>query len=139
MNGAAIHFGMPVSVIIEDEERLTITRGEGLVTDEDFLNARAALLVNPRFDPAFDRIWDFYDVTEARVSPEVAERLVGGSPGSENPICRAVIMSKSSAPVNAILDFIQRTRRSQRRIAVFPDMKSARRWIATACLDVLPE
>jgi len=51
---------MPVSVTIDPERQLTITIGEGVVTDEEFLRAREQLLANPAFDPAFDRIWDFY-------------------------------------------------------------------------------
>lgn len=139
MNSASTHLAVPVAAIIECEERLTITRGEGVVTDEDFLTARAELLADPRFDPTFDRIWDFRDVTEARVSQEVARRLIVASPNSEKPICRAVVVSERPAPINAILHLIELTRRNHRRIAVFPDIKSARQWIATARADLAPE
>jgi hypothetical protein len=127
---------MPVTVTIDPERRLTITTGEGVVTDEEFLTARDQLLANPAFDPAFDRIWDFYAITETRVSEAVAERLIETSPNSEKPICRAVVVSERTTPMTAILDFINRVRRTNRRIAAFPDRGRAEKWIATARADL---
>lgn len=130
---------MPVTYTIDPERRLTVTYGEGVVTDGDFLRARERLLADPSFDPTFDRIWDFYAVSEAHVSEGVASSLVASSPGSEKPICRAVVMSGRAGPLKATIDFITRMRQAQRRIAAFPDRKSAEEWIAKARVDLLPE
>jgi hypothetical protein len=130
---------MPVSVTIDPTQRLTITIGEGVVTDEEFLRAREELLANPEFDPAFDRIWDFHAVTESQVSEAVVAELVAASPQSEKPICRAVVVSERAKPMNAILDFMNRTRQANRRIAAFPDRGRAEKWIMTARLDLPPE
>lgn len=129
---------MPVTVTIDSERRLTITTGGGVVTEEEFISAREQLLADPAFDRAFDRIWDFSAVTEAQVSEAVAARLVAGSPNAETQICRAVVVSERAAPMTAILDFINRTRQANRRIAAFPDRASAEKWIATARADLLP-
>jgi hypothetical protein len=129
---------MPVTVTIDAEQRLTITTGEGVVTDEEFLRAREQLLANPAFDQSFDRIWDFYSVTEARVSEAVAARLIAGSPNSEKPICRAVVVSERTGPMTAILDFINRIRQANRRIAAFPDRDSAEKWVTTTRVDLPP-
>ena len=129
---------MPVSVTIDAERRLTITIGEGVITDDEFLSAREKLLVNPAFDPTFDRIWDFYSVTEARVSEAVAARLIASSPSSEKLICRAVVISERPAPMKAILDFIHRARQANRRIAAFPNREAAEKWVATARVDLPP-
>ena len=130
---------MPVTVTIDAEQRLTITTGEGVVTDEEFLRAREQLLANPAFDQSFDRIWDFYSVTEARVSEAVAARLIAGSPNSEKPICRAVVVSERTGPMTAILDFITRIRQANRRIAAFPDRDSAEKWITSARVNLPSE
>jgi len=130
---------MPVTVDIDAERRLTITIGEGVVTDEEFLRAREQLLADPAFDQSFDRIWDFYAVTEARVSEAVAARLIAGSPNSEKPIYRAVVVSERTAPMNAILDFISRIRQTNRPIAAFPDRGSAEKWVTTARADLPPK
>jgi hypothetical protein len=129
---------MPVTVSIDPERQLTITIGEGVVTDEEFLRAREQLLANPAFDPTFDRIWDFHAVTEARVTEAVAAQLIDTSPNSEIPICRAVVVSERTAPMTAILDFINRIRQTNRRIAAFPDRDRAEKWIATTRADLTP-
>ena len=129
---------MPVTVTIDPERRLTITTGEGVVTDEEFLRARDQLLANPAFDPAFDRIWDFSAITEARVSEAVVAQLIATSPNSERPISRAVVVSERATPMKYILDFMNRVRQTNRRIAAFPDRDRAEKWIATARLDLPP-
>lgn len=130
---------MPVTIKIDTERRLTITTGEGVVTDEDFVEARALLLADPKFDPSFDRIWDFHLVTEAHVTEQIVARLVAESPASSKPICRAVVMSKQTAPMKAILDFVNRTRQASRRIAAFPDLTSAEKWVIAARGDLPPD
>lgn len=129
---------MPVTVTIDPERRLTITTGEGVVTDEEFLRAREQLLANPTFDPAFDRIWDFSAITEAQMSEAVVARLVATSPNSERPICRAVVVSKRTRPMKYILGFINCVRQANRRIAAFPDRECAEEWIATTRVDFAP-
>lgn len=130
---------MPVTLSIDPEERIAVTTGAGVVTDAEFIDARQRLLGDTTFDPDFDRIWDFHAVTESLVSDEVMARLVTGSPPSKKPICRAVVMSESPGPMEAILDFIGRTRAAHRRIAVFPDFARARDWVLTARHDLPPE
>jgi hypothetical protein len=122
---------MPVTVTIDAELRLTITTCGGVVTDEEFLRAREDLLANPAFDPAFDRLWDFSAITEAQVSEAVVARLVATSPNSDRPICRAIVVSERSPPMKYILDFMNRVRQANRRIAAFPDRARAEEWIAT--------
>ena len=129
---------MPITVTIDPERRLTITTGEGVVTDEEFLRAREQLLANPAFDPAFDRIWDFYAITEARVSEAVVARLVATSPNSDRPICRAVVVSERATPMKYILGFMNCVRQANRRIAAFPDRNRAEKWIETSRADLAP-
>lgn len=126
---------MPVTVTVYPERRLTITTAEGVVTDEEFFRAREQLLANPAFDPAFDRLWDFSAITEAQVSEAVVAELVATSPNSDRPICRAVVVSERATPMKYILNFMNRVRQANRRIAAFPDRDSAEKWIATTRVD----
>jgi hypothetical protein len=129
---------MPVTVTIDPERRLTITTGEGVVTDEEFLRAREDLLANPVFDPAFDRIWDFSAITEAQMSEAIVAQLVATSPNSDRPICRAIVVSERATPMKYILDFMNRVRQANRRISAFPDRSSAEKWIATSRVEFPP-
>ena len=130
---------MPVSLSIDAEQKLTVTTGEGVVTDAEFIEARQQLLAHPDFDPSFDRIWDFRRVTESRVTGEVIVRLVAESPNAGKPICRAVVVSERTGPMKAILDFIGHTRQASRRVAAFPDLASARKWVLTTRHDLPPK
>jgi hypothetical protein len=130
---------MPVTLTIDKERRLQITAAHGVVTDAEFLEARQELLANPDFDPSFDRIWNFHGVTESRVSNEIIAQLVAGSPSSEKPICRAVVLSERAGPTKAILDFMKLTRETNRRIAAFPDLASAEMWVLNTRVDLPPE
>lgn len=130
---------MPVTLTIDPVQRLVVTTGSGVVTDDEFMSARQEFLAHAAFDPTYDRIWDFYGVTETRVSEVVAGQLVTESPFSEKPICRAVVMSERSGPMKAIIDFISRTREANHRIAAFPDRASAEQWVFTARHDHLSE
>ncbi len=130
---------MPVALNIDAERRLTITACHGVVTDAEFVRAREQLLADPAFDPSYDRIWDFSAVTEAHVSEAVIAQLVAASPSSREPICRAVVVSERAAPMKTTLDFINHTRRVNRRIAAFPDLASAEKWVFAARRDLPPE
>ena len=129
---------MPVTLSIDKERRLVVTKAQGVVTDKDFIEARRRLTADPEFDPSFDRIWDFHDVTESHVTEEIIGKLVAASPNAERPICRAVVLSKRPGATKAILHFISCTRQSNRRIAAFPDLASAVKWVTSTRVDLPP-
>ena len=130
---------MPVTLSIDKNRKLVVTTAHGVVTDEDFIEARRRLTADPEFDTSFDRIWDFHDVTESLVTDETIGKLVAASPNAEKPICRAVVLSKRPGVTKAILHFISCTRQSNRRIAAFPDLASAETWVTTTRVDLPPE
>ena len=130
---------MPVTLSIDKDRRLVITTGQGVVTDEDFIEARRRLTADPEFDPSYDRIWDFHDVTESLVTEETIGKLVAASPNADRPICRAVVLSKRPRATKSILHFISCTRQSNRRIAAFPDLASAEKWVTTTRADLPPD
>lgn len=129
---------MPVTVTIDAKRKLTITTAEGVVTDADFINARKQLLARPDFDPDFDRIWDFQRVSDSKVTDKVIAQLVAESPNADKPICRAVVMSEKTEAMKSILDFISLTRKANRRVAAFPDLASAEKWVLAARSDLPP-
>jgi hypothetical protein len=119
---------MPVTVNVEAGRKLVITTCSGSVTDEDLLQARKTLLADPGFDPSFDRLWDFSEVTEQQVSDATLAHLIGTSPSMGN-ISRAVVVSRSKEPLAKVLTFIAHSRQLNRRVAVFPNRETAEQWI----------
>jgi hypothetical protein len=121
---------MPVTVDVDAERKLAITTCSGSVTDEDLFQARKDLLANPHFDPSFDRLWDFSEVTKQEVGDATLKHLVDTSPSVGN-ISRAVVISMSKEPLERVLAFIAHSRQLNRRVAVFPNRESAEKWIET--------
>ncbi len=121
---------MPVSVNVDVEKKLVLTTCSGSISDEDLLQAREDLMANPHFDPSFDRLWDFSEVTQQQVSDATLKHLVGTSPSTGN-ISRAVVVSMSKDPLERVLAFIAHSRQLNRRVAVFPNRESAEQWIDT--------
>jgi hypothetical protein len=106
--------------MVDAERKLVLTTCSGSVTDEDLLQARRDVLANPHFDPSFDRLWDFSEVTQQQVSDATMGHLVKTSPSVGN-ISRAVVVSKAKEPLERVLAFIARSRQLNRRVAVFPN------------------
>ncbi|MFN2477124.1 MAG: hypothetical protein ABR526_12390 [Chthoniobacterales bacterium] len=130
---------MPVSLILQPEERITITVLEGVITDAELIAARQQVLTDPAFDPSNDRVWDFYSATHNQVSEAVAAQMVAESPIPGKPICRAVVISAATEGLPAILGFIDSNRAIGRRIAAFPIRAAAVEWIKAARHDLPPE
>ncbi|MGI8436756.1 MAG: hypothetical protein ACR2NX_07610 [Chthoniobacterales bacterium] len=129
---------MPALIEIDVERKLVRTVCSGTVADEDFVHAREEMLADPRFDPAFDRLWDFSGVKEEHVSEETLATLVKTSPHTGD-ISRAVVVSMAPQAFARVLEFISQSRRFQRRIAAFPTRDAAERWIQSERLARAPE
>lgn len=126
---------MPVRVTIDPQRKLVTTTCDGLVTDEEFLQAREQVLADTTFDPAFDRLWDFSPVTGAQVSEDLIARLVKTSP-FVGDILRAVVVSMSPETLARTLEFVAQSRHFNRQIAAFPTREAAEEWIESErCLD----
>src|SRR5260221_2200018 len=62
---------MPASYPIDDERRTIFSRAWGVLTDADVVRHNRALIQEPRFRPGYNRLADFRDVTELRLTAEV--------------------------------------------------------------------
>ena len=121
---------MPVTVTIDTERKLVVTTASGVVSDEEFLQAREELLADPRFEPSFDRLWDFSAVTQEKVTDKTLTYLADTSPCA-GMIYRAVVVCMPPEPFQRVLDFIATSRRFSRQIAAFPLRQMADDWIRT--------
>ena len=119
---------MSTLVTIDVERKLVITVCSDTVTDEEFVQARKQVLADPRFDPSFDRLWDFSAVTKEQVSDETIAHLVETSP-FEGDIARAVVVSMLPQGLARVMEFVSQSRRFNRRIAAFPTQEAARQWL----------
>ena len=118
---------MPLTTIVDVEQRLVINDAWGVLSDDDFLQARRDLLADPRFDPSFDRLWDFSRVTEENLSESTVGEMVATSPSGDH-VRRAVVCTVPST-VSRVLEFVSKSRELNRQIAVFPTREKAQLWI----------
>ncbi|MEO5720866.1 MAG: hypothetical protein ABIR71_05270 [Chthoniobacterales bacterium] len=119
---------MPAEIEIDVERGLVTTICAGTVTDEEFIAARKRVLADPRFELGFDRLWDFSAVTEEQVSAGTIVQLVETAPFS-GEIARAVVVSMVPQALARVMDFVDQSRRLNRRIAAFPTREAAEQWI----------
>jgi hypothetical protein len=125
---------MATLIEIDMERKIVFTTCSGTVTDPEFVAAREQLLTDPRFDPSFDRLWDFSGVTEEQVSEETLAHLVKTSPYGGD-ISRAVVVSMNPRALTRVLEFVSQSRRFNRRMAAFPTRQAAVDWIASERLE----
>lgn len=67
-NSGTVLFFMPIAYVIDQERRLVITTGSGLLTAPEIQAHAAQLKADLRFDPAFRELVDLTPVTEVQVS-----------------------------------------------------------------------
>jgi hypothetical protein len=87
---------MPTSYTILPDLRLVLSRGWGIVTDEDLFAHAAALREDPRFLASFNQIADFRDVTEVRVTSGGVRRMTELNPFGQGAR-RAIVAPGSTA------------------------------------------
>ena len=66
---------MPVVYKIDTVHRIVFTRGFGVVADEELLLHNIDLMADPAFDPTFDQLLDFTEVTGADIQSETIRRI----------------------------------------------------------------
>lgn len=71
---------MPASYRIDTSRRLVVTSATGVVSEDDLTGHQQRLRRDPGFDPSFDQILDFRNVTEMPISGESVRQYVARSP-----------------------------------------------------------
>ena len=82
---------MPLHSVIQKEQRLVITTGEGRLTLEDVKENQHRLLSDPDFDPEFNQLLDATAITEMAITVDDIKRAV--SPKVFSPTSRRAFSS----------------------------------------------
>lgn len=117
---------MPVRYVIDKDRRLVLTTGEGPVTVQDLLTHHDQLLGDSDFDPSFNQLSDYTNVTDVPFSVhDVAPlaRLDEFSPASR----RAIIVSAQAHYGMARQYQVYQDERSM--VQVFYDRTAALQWL----------
>jgi hypothetical protein len=122
---------VPFTYAIDNERRLVVSTGSGVLTTADILAHIEGLKRDPNFDPSFRQLMDFTEVTEAQLPSDQIRHLaqmtvfscrsqraivVGGSPFFFG-LARMYEMSLPGSGTEMAW------------IHVFEDLDSAKRWL----------
>src|ERR1700756_5115634 len=66
---------MPALSVIDEPNRVVFSLAHGVFTYSDCMANMDRLIANPRFNPNFNQIFDFTDMTALSISPEQIEQL----------------------------------------------------------------
>jgi hypothetical protein len=121
---------MPITYVIDEERRLVVTTGSGVLTAAEIRAHEVRLKTNARFDPTFYELVDVTLVTKAPISADELRLLASAqvfSPKSRRAIIANRPVTFGLARMFEILREISGT--EVETIHVFEDRASAMRWL----------
>ena len=120
---------MPADNRVDRSKRVVYSRAWGVLTDQDLADNRAALFLDPVFEPSFARLYDLTDVTEFKVTSAALLRLSLTSPFA--PTARRAVVVSSDAAFGMVRKYSILSGREE-VIQVFRDRPSAVQWLNSA-------
>ena len=118
---------MPVSYVIDKENRLVICTGTGVVTPDEVMEFRRQIVRDPDFDPSFSQLGDLSGITIDLTADEV-KVLAERSPFSLTSR-RAFVGKHPEAYGLARMFEIVRGLRGDLQVRVFRDREDALAWL----------
>src|SRR5689334_13077125 len=112
---------MPLEVTVDNERRLILMRGSGVLTDADLAAAHQQVETNQAADPSFARLCDLSGLTDVSVSDESLDLWV--TDPISNPPVRHAIVCDTPPVMKRVLDYIRLSRKQFRDVSVFPTLE----------------
>jgi len=72
---SSVEVALPAQYRIDSESRIIFSTARGVLTEEDLRGHQSRLLADPAFDPKFDQLWDFSEVTKLHVERKAVSHL----------------------------------------------------------------
>jgi hypothetical protein len=119
---------MPVSYVIDVEQRLVRSRAWGVLSDEDLITHYRAIAADPLFEPTFSQLGDLRDVTGVSLNATTIR--------SESTLlvfdraARRALVASSDLAFGISRMYAQQAEAAPQNIQVFRDMREAERWLA---------
>jgi len=120
---------MPLHSVIQKEQRLVITTGEGRLTLEDVKENQHRLLSDPDFDPGFNQLLDATAITEMAITVDEIKRAV--SPKVFSPTSRRafVVSSTFMYGMARMIQTYNELSQGSTAVTIFRDRASALEWL----------
>jgi hypothetical protein len=118
---------MPISYLIDVALRVVIAHGNGIVTDEDLIQFNESLKADPNFDPTFNQLQDFTEVTSVDVKNETIIKIVNNRFFDLSSL-RAIVVNPGLQ--YGLARMFQNLRSPEdTNISVFVDLAEAKQWL----------
>lgn len=118
---------MAMSYKIDQERRLVITRGWGVLAAADLADVTSQILLDPRFDPTYRSLGDLRDVTEITV--DTFETAHTAATPLFTAGTRRAIVATSDAVYGMARMFASFAARSGQDVQVFRDLQLAEEFL----------
>jgi hypothetical protein len=119
---------MPVSYVIDKQNKLVVGTATGVLTEGDILHSRRQIRSDPDFDPSFSQLGDLTAVTSIDLSADEVRYLAQSS--IFHPTTRRALVGESLEIYGLARMFsIVRGLRGDREIRVFRTRDEALAWL----------
>lgn len=119
---------MPVSYVIDKQNKLAIGTATGVLTMDEVLESRRQILGDPDFDPSFSQLGDLSSVTKVDLTADQIKMLAETSPFS--PASRRAFVGESLEIYGLVRMYeIVRGLRGDRQIRTFRSREEALAWL----------
>jgi hypothetical protein len=119
---------MPCAYRIDSARRIVFSRASGVVTESDLRDHRARLAADPDFDPSFEQLFDFSDVTGVQVSSAYfRQRAIIGEIFDSR--ARRAFVTPDDAVYGSARAFLAWLGNTPNTVRLFRDMGEARQWL----------
>jgi len=118
---------MPASFTIDFARGIVLSRGWGVLENDDLRRTQRGLHESEGFEPTFGQLFDFSEVTELRVTAAGVRELVPDSPFAQD--ARRAIVVASEAAFGMSRMYQQMSERDMTRFRIFRDRDAAVRWL----------
>jgi hypothetical protein len=118
---------MGMSYKIDQERRVVLTRGWGVLSTQNLQDVMSHILLDPRFDPRYRSLADLTEVTSVTV--DVMEVAHTASTPLYVAGTRRAIVASSDAVFGMARMFASFAERAGQEVNVFRDMQAAEAWL----------
>jgi len=120
---------MPVHYVINKEQRLVLTVGEGILTFTEVERHQDQLLADPNRDPKFNQLIDMTNAKEVSLSVAEAKQIARRAVFSPDSRRAVVASEKSVYGVFRMMQVYHETTAGHSHVGIFYDRDEALQWL----------
>ncbi len=125
---------MPISYRIDRERKLVLTTATGVLTDDELLDHKQALIGDPEFEPGMRELSDVRTIERLAVTPAGVRKMVALDQEHLDRLgdYRLAIVAPADASFGTARMYQMLTEANVQNIGVFRDMAEAEQWLEVA-------